>query len=86
MRQLAKTWPGPNTGSNVRRAKGPCLLQVKVLPGNCRYVPVATEAARRVTESLKLSEHRPTMGGSALCARMSETVPTPEITDEGETG
>ena len=24
--------------------------------------------------------------GAALCAKMSETVPTPDITDEGETG
>ena len=41
-------------------------MRVKVLPGKlCRYIPVATETARRATESLKLSEHGPTMGGFA---------------------
>ncbi len=33
--------------------------------GNCRFAPVAIEAARRVTNLLKLSGHRPTRGGSA---------------------
>jgi hypothetical protein len=30
--------------------------------GNCRFAPVATEAARRATNLLKLSGHRPTHG------------------------
>lgn len=34
----------------------------------------------------KRCEGREQRGASSLCAKMSETVPTPDITDEGETG
>ena len=44
--------------------------------GNCRFAPVATEAARRVTNLLKLSGHRPTMGGPA--SRRAATHVKPE--------
>ena len=65
-RSLRKRVADGKHGFECAPRKGPCLLQVKVLSGKlCRYIPVATETARRATESLKLSEHGPTMGGSA---------------------
>jgi hypothetical protein len=43
---------------------------------NCRCISVATEAAGRVTNRLKLSGQRPTMGGSA--SRRAVTCVKPE--------
>jgi hypothetical protein len=62
--------------------KGDVLLEVKGLPGELSVHPAATEAARRATELLKLSGHRPTMGGSA--SRRAATRVKPEQASKGK--
>jgi len=60
----------------VRRGKVLCSCRCKSGLGSCRFTPVATEAARRATDSLKLSGQRPTKGGSA--SRRAATRVKPE--------
>src|SRR3989442_15114213 len=50
--------------------------------GNCRFAPVATETARRITDLSKLSGHRSTMGGSA--SRRAATRVKPEQASKGK--
>jgi hypothetical protein len=58
----------------VKRCREPRGCKSRL--GNCRYTPVATEAAGRATDLLKLSGHRPTLGGSA--SRRAATRVKPE--------
>jgi len=41
---------------------------------------------QHVAGTLLIEARAAFLNGAALCAKMSETVPTPDITDEGETG
>ena len=68
----------------IRRAVERCSALAGASPawGNCRFVPVATEAARRVTNLLKPSGHRPTMGGST--SRRAATRVKPEQASKGK--
>src|SRR5213594_2126986 len=53
-------WRTPNTGSNVCRAKGQCLLQVKVLSGELSVHPGSYrggEEGNRIAEALGTSAH-----------------------------
>ena len=52
---------GSGTGSNVRRAEGPCLLQVKVLSGKLSVRPGSYrggEEGNRIAEALGTSGHQ----------------------------
>ena len=53
-------WRTENTGSNVRRVKGPCLLQVKVLSGKLSVRPGSYrggEEGNRIAEALGTWAH-----------------------------
>jgi hypothetical protein len=65
-----------NPDPKACREKVLCSCRCKSCLGNCRCTPVATEAARRVTELLTLSGHWPTVGGSA--SRRAATRVKPE--------
>ena len=67
----------------IQRAVERCSALAGASPawGNCRYAPVATEAARRATNLLKPSGHRSTMGGSA--SRRAATRVKPEQASKG---
>jgi hypothetical protein len=68
----------------IQRAVKRCSALAGASPawGNCRFAPVATEAARRATDLLKPSGHRPTVGGSA--SRRAATRVKPEQASKGK--
>src|SRR5205823_9128067 len=68
----------------IRRAVKRCSALAGAGPawGNCRFAPVATETAGRVTDLSKLSGHRSTMGGSA--SRRVATRVKPEQASKGK--
>src|SRR2546425_12628244 len=68
----------------IRRAVKRCSALAGASPawGNCRFAPVATETARRITDLSKLSGHRSTMGGSA--SRRAATRVKPEQASKGK--
>ena len=68
----------------IQRAVKRCSALAGASPawGNCRCAPVATEAARKVTDLLKPSGHRSTLGGSA--SRRAATRVKPEQASKGK--
>jgi hypothetical protein len=67
----------------IQRAVKRCSALAGASPawGNCRFAPVATEAARKVTDLLKPSGQRSTLGGSA--SRRAATRVKPEQASKG---